>query len=90
MHTSGPNTTDQERVGLAIRYMRAEGLYSPRGGTQEHATLVCGEYTGVYWVLDDDIETEYGEKEWNRHKQGSYKRACNYFHGTGSKGFKAQ
>ena len=70
--------------------MRAEGTYNPRGGSQEHATLVCGEYTGDYWHLDEDIEEEYGEKEWERHKKGAEQRAKNYFLGTESKGFKAQ
>ena len=77
-------------MGLAIRFMRAEGVYSPRGGAREHATLVCGEYTGDYWVLDEGIETEYGEEEWDRHREGAEQRAKNYFLGPEFKGFKAQ
>jgi len=89
-HASGPNTTNIERVGLAIRYFSGDVVNHARGGTKEHATLVCGEYTGDDWILDGDIEEEYGDKEWETHRRGAEKRAANYFSGTGSTGFKAQ
>ena len=88
VHASGPNTTEQERVGLAIRYIRTDASNSAHAGPKERVTLVCGEYKGDEWELDDDLENEYGEEEWERHRIGAERRKNNYFVDTESKGFK--
>merc|ERR1712215_55932 len=71
VHASGPNTTASERVGLAIRYIRTDVRSSARGGAKECVTLVSGEYMGDQWELEEELEEEYGEKEWERHRVGA-------------------
>jgi ectoine hydroxylase-related dioxygenase (phytanoyl-CoA dioxygenase family) len=41
VHSSGPNTTNQDRVGLAIRYITDE-VENTKMVARERATLVCG------------------------------------------------
>ena len=88
MHASGPNTTDQERVGLAIRFIRSDVHSNAQGGARERVTLVCGEYSGEDWELEEELEEEYGEAEWERHNRGAERERTNYFAGTGATGFK--
>jgi len=88
VHASGPNSTGQERVGLAIRYIRADVRSSAKGGARERTTLVSGEYNGEEWELEDELREEYGEEEWERHREGAEREKSNYFTGTGSEGFK--
>ena len=88
VHASGPNNTRQERVGLAIRYIRADVRSQNRGGARERVTLVSGEYSGEEWELEEDLEEEYGQKEWERHREGAEREKQNYFDGTGGEGFK--
>ena len=88
VHASGPNQSQQERVGLAIRYIRPDVSSTKRGGAKERVTLVSGQYKGDMWELEDEIEEEYGEKEWERHREGAEREKANYFIGTEGNGFK--
>ena len=88
VHASGPNKTNQERVGLAIRYIRADVRSSSRGGARERVTLVSGKYSGEEWELEEELEEDYGQKEWERHREGTERKKQNYFDGTLAKGFK--
>eukprot|EP00092_Neocalanus_flemingeri_P009695 GFUD01010441.1.p1 GENE.GFUD01010441.1~~GFUD01010441.1.p1 ORF type:complete len:295 (+),score=69.63 GFUD01010441.1:50-886(+) len=88
VHASGPNTTEHERVGLAVRYIRTDVHSSARGGVKECVTLVSGEYTGDEWELEEDLEEEYGDEEWESHRKGAEREKSNYFTGTGAEGFK--
>jgi len=88
VHASGPNTTERERIGLAVRYIRPDVTSKRRGGAKERVTLVDGEYHGDEWELEEPLEEEYGEKEWARHREGTEREKANYFVGTISTGFK--
>jgi len=88
VHASGPNTTDTERIGLAVRYIRPDVTSRRRGGVKERVTLVAGEYHGDEWELEEPLEEEYGDKEWARHREGAEREKANYFVGTQSSGFK--
>jgi len=59
-----------------------------RGGVKERVTLVAGEYHGDEWELEEPLETEYGDAEWARHREGAEREKANYFVGTQSTGFK--
>ena len=77
-----------ERVGIAVRYIRGDVKSSGRGGAKERVTLVSGEYLGDAYELEDDIQEEYGEREWEQHRLGAEREKANYFVGTIANGFK--
>ena len=77
VHRSGVNTTLQERVGLAVRYMTDE-VENTKGFAREKATLVCG--TGGYaWDLESNPCKDYGKKEIEHHKESMEREKANYF-----------
>ena len=50
VHRSSPNTSDQERVGLAIRYMSSD-VQNIKAVVRERASLICG-FGGMFWDLE--------------------------------------
>jgi len=68
IHSSKPNLSNQDRIGLAIRYMAGDVLtYNPV--VKELVTLAAGEYTGDSFEIEDRPEGEYGKEEWALHKK---------------------
>jgi len=85
VHRSGPNTSNGDRVGLAIRFM------TPQVGSgkvvRERATLVSG-CLGENWDQEPVPTVEYGEKEKQEHQLSMKLEKENYFQGTSSTDFK--
>ena len=50
VHSSGPNSSQGERVGLAIRYMTDE-VQNIKAVVRERASLICG-FGGMFWDLE--------------------------------------
>jgi len=68
VHSSKPNKSDQERIGLAVRYMA--GNVTPYNTVvKELVTLAAGQYTGDYFEIEDVPVGEYGKEEWTLHKR---------------------
>ena len=80
VHSSGPNMSDQERVGLAIRYMTDE-VQNVKAVVRERASLVCGS-GGMFWDLETPPNKDYGEKEMKQHRESLEKEKQNYFSGS--------
>ena len=80
VHSSGPNTSDRERVGLAIRYMTDE-VQNVKAVVRERASLVCGS-GGMFWDLETPPSKDYGEKEMKQHRESLEKEKQNYFSGS--------
>jgi len=88
VHWSGPNATDVRRVGLAIRYVRADMGREERAAaaapaTRETATLVSGTYdpaTGSF-DLEPIPLVPAGEEEVRAHAESLARQRANYFGG---------
>ena len=68
VHSSRPNTSAEDRVGLAIRYMAAE-VRQARPVVQDRVSLVTGSYTGDWFEVESWPECEYGPGEWAEHRR---------------------
>ena len=87
VHKSGPNTTDQERVGLAIRYMTDE-VQNIKSVVRERAMLICGS-GGQWWDLEEKApKKDYGEKEREAHQESMEREKKNYLAGQESQEYK--
>jgi len=67
VHSSQPNTSSSDRVGLAVRYMSCE-VKQARPVVRDRVSLVQGEYTGDWFELEEWPQGEYGKEEWRQHK----------------------
>lgn len=68
IHSSKPNQSTKDRIGLAVRYMAGSVLtYNPV--VKELVTLAAGQYTGDLFEIEDIPEGEYGKQEWALHKK---------------------
>jgi len=69
IHSSEPNQSHQDRVGLAVRYMCADvqPVHQP-AVVRELVTLAAGQYDGSFFDIEDTPEGEYGKEEWAIHK----------------------
>ena len=87
VHWSGPNATNVRRVGLAIRYARADMGREERAAaapvTREMATLISGTYDPV--TMSFDLEpipfVPAGEEEVRAHAESLARQRANYFGG---------
>lgn len=86
VHRSGPNTSEGDRVGLAIRYMTAD-VRNAKGKARERATLVSGKL-GDHWDLEPGPQVEYGQREREEHRVSMEREKENYFQDKGVKEFK--
>lgn len=80
VHSSGPNRSDRERVGLAIRYMTDE-VQNMKAVVRERASLICGS-GGMFWDLETPPSRDYGEKEMKQHRESLEREKQNYFSGA--------
>jgi ectoine hydroxylase-related dioxygenase (phytanoyl-CoA dioxygenase family) len=69
IHSSQPNHSTQDRVGLAVRYMagEVEPVHKPTV-VKELVTLAAGQYHGQDFEIEDEPQGEYGKEEWALHK----------------------
>lgn len=81
VHGSGPNTTDQRRIGLAIRYVPT--YVSQTSGARDFATLVRGEDTYENFVLEPAPKTDFGPEEMALHAKISEESFQILYRGTG-------
>jgi hypothetical protein len=86
VHWSGPNATDARRVGLAIRYVRADISREERAAaptTRETATLVSGTYDPAIGSFDLEPVplVPAGEDEVRAHAESLARQRANYFGG---------
>ena len=79
VHSSGPNMSDKERVGLAIRYM-TDKVRNSKAVVRERATLVSGS-GGNFWDLERPPCEDGGEKELEQHSESMERERRNYFSG---------
>ena len=79
VHSSGPNTSGQERVGLAIRYMTEE-VRNSKAVVRERATLVSGS-GGQFWDLERPPREDGGAEELEQHRESMERERRNYFSG---------
>ena len=79
VHRSSPNTSDQERVGLAIRYMSSD-VQNIKAVVRERASLICGS-GGGWWDLETAPRRDYGEKELEAHRESVEREKKNYLQG---------
>ena len=86
VHRSGPNKSDKERVGLAIRYMTSD-VQNIKAVVKERATLICGS-GGVWWDLETGPKKDYGDKEIESHKESMEREKKNYLDGSDSQEYK--
>jgi len=68
VHSSRPNTSAQDRVGLAIRYMRTSVRQS-QAVVRDRVSLVQGSYTGDWFEVEAPPVGDYGKGEWGEHKK---------------------
>ena len=68
VHSSRPNTSAEDRVGLAIRYMSAE-VRQARPVVQDRVSLVTGGYAGDWFEVESWPSGEYGPGEWAEHRR---------------------
>ena len=87
VHSSGPNTTQQDRVGLAVRYMAASVVNTKAGQGRERASLVCGS-PGSNWDIEWEPKVDYGREEWEQHRESMRIERNNYFAGKEVQQFK--
>ena len=69
IHSSSPNTSDQPRLGLAVRYMCADTVTQQCPVVRDRVSLACGQYNGDCFDLEPEPREEYGGAEWSVHKQ---------------------
>ena len=81
VHSSGPNMSGQERVGLAIRYMTDE-VRNSKAVVRERATLVSGS-GGNFWDLERPPSEDGGVEELEQHRESMERERRNYFSGPG-------
>ena len=86
VHMSGPNTSDQQRVGLAIRYMTDE-VQNIQAVVRERAMLICGS-GGQWWDLETAPNKDYGDKEREAHRESLEREKKNYLDGQESQEYK--
>ena len=86
VHKSGVNTSDQDRVGLAIRYM-TDQVQNIGGVVRERATLICGS-GGEWWDLETAPNKDYGDKERTHHQESMELERKNYMEGQDSLEYK--
>ena len=67
VHSSQPNTSDDDRVGIAIRYMSADVKQS-QPVVKDRVSLALGEYHGDWFELETWPVSDYGKEEWVEHK----------------------
>ena len=79
VHRSSPNTSDQERVGLAIRYMSSD-VQNIKAVVRERASLICGS-GGQWWDLETAPNKDYGQKELEAHRESVEREKKNYLQG---------
>ena len=84
VHSSGPNMSDQERVGLAIRFMTDE-VRNTKAVVRERATLVSGS-GGNFWDLERPPWRDFGVEELEQHRESMERERRNYFSGPGTGG----
>ena len=84
VHWSGPNLSARRRVGLAIRYVRAD-IGRAKGTTRESATLARGRYEPAQgaFELEAEPQTEAGDAERASHAAAMLLERKNYFGGCG-------
>jgi len=87
VHSSGPNTTQQDRVGLAVRFMAAGVVNTKAGLGKERASLVCGS-PGSNWDIEWEPKVDYGREEWEQHRESMRIERNNYFAGKEVQQFK--
>jgi len=68
IHSSFPNTSDQPRLGLAIRYMCADTVRQESAVVKDRVSLACGQYSGDSFELEQEPIHEYGKNELAEHK----------------------
>ena len=69
IHSSRPNTSDQPRLGLAIRFMCGDAVRQQRPVVRDRVSLATGHFTGDWFELEPEPSTEYGKAEWAEHKR---------------------
>lgn len=67
VHSSLPNTSNQDRIGLAVRYMSC-AVRTGRPVVKERVSLVSGVYDGDWFELEAEPSGDYGKAEWAEHK----------------------
>jgi len=86
VHSSGPNTSDYDRIGFAIRYMSSD-VRNVKAVCKERATLVCGN-PGKNWDIEPEFSVEYDNKAWEDHRMSMELEKKNYFQRSEVKQFK--
>jgi len=81
VHGSGPNLTDNRRIGLAIRYVPT--YVSQTSGARDYATLVRGEDTYHNFVLEPAPKVDFGRDEMAMHAKISEESFQILYRGTG-------
>eukprot|EP00435_Cladocopium_sp_Y103_P057443 s855_g19.t1 len=81
LHWSGPNLTALRRVGLAVRYVRADVQRSRRLRRRESAMLACGRYDAAEGAFDvEDAPTHpFGSAEVAQHADALARERENYW-----------
>lgn len=67
LHSSKPNTSDNPRIGLAIRYMAAE-VKQNKPVVKDRVTLIAGDYFGDWFEIEKEPNIEYSSDAWQEHK----------------------
>jgi len=68
IHSSKPNQSNHDRIGLAVRYMAGDVVsYNPV--VRELVTLAAGQYSGQQFEIEEVPEGEFGKAEWALHKK---------------------
>ena len=68
IHSSLPNTSDQPRLGLAVRYMCGDSVRQQSLVVRDRVSLAAGVFTGDWFTLEPEPREEYGRAEWAEHK----------------------
>jgi len=68
IHSSDPNQSDKDRIGIAIRYMAGD-VIPHHPVVKELVTLATGSYSGQHFELEDVPTGQYGKTEWALHKK---------------------
>ncbi|CAK9106248.1 unnamed protein product [Durusdinium trenchii] len=80
LHWSGPNLTSTRRVGLALRYVRADVARSRPLRRRESATVAAGRYDARRGAFDVEMEPRraLGEEEVKCHQEALARERENY------------
>lgn len=68
VHSSQPNPSDEDRVGIAIRFMSADVKQS-QPVVKDRVALALGEYQGDWFELETWPTTSFGKEELLEHKK---------------------